>query len=424
MKITVYPINTIKLPLDIIFKIINSNEIIPFIKYNPGKNKENVYRLYTNNNITTDGQKVPILYMEKLNKFKINNLSKSLANRFNQIGFYIRYEYDELYCEFLENGNITIKFDMNEYKSIKNIETMLQETINVLILDKINKFLIKSGYNYVKIDKLTDNNIVINDMNYVFEYVKDDNVVNLNKYISCLSTIYNIENGIMKTQKDVMKLTYKRVSSYDKMKGITAYITKKKIEGIEKEEIMKLLIDNFNLKDKKSALTYISDWEKEIELKVDLNKKRIRVLNNPGFSIDIYNDYDENNEFKTYIVYDNVDNIGYIKYIVKYTFVLIDKFINNNISDTDKKTLCKGKKELELDVVKDIQPEKTQLVKNQVQETGRIVMTQSDISNELNQLLDSDNQPSMDLDLFEESDDSDDDDDDSSISKSKSKSEE
>ena len=79
MKITVYPINTIKLPLDIIFKIINSNEIIPFIKYNPGKNKENVYRLYTNNNITTDGQKVPILYMEKLNKFKINNLSKSLA---------------------------------------------------------------------------------------------------------------------------------------------------------------------------------------------------------------------------------------------------------------------------------------------------------------------------------------------------------
>ena len=123
-------------------------------------------------------------------------------------------------------------------------------------------------------------------------------------------------------------------------------------------------------------------------------------------------------------MYDNVDNIGYIKYIVKYTFVLIDKFINNNISDTDKKALCKGKKELELDVVKDIQPEKTQLVKNQVQETGRIVMTQSDISNELNQLLDSDNQPSMDLDLFEESDDSDDDDDDddSSISKSKSKS--
>ena len=33
------------IPLDYIFKILNSNENIPFIKYNPGKNHDNIYRL-------------------------------------------------------------------------------------------------------------------------------------------------------------------------------------------------------------------------------------------------------------------------------------------------------------------------------------------------------------------------------------------
>ncbi len=45
----------------------------------------------------------------------------------------------------------------------------------------------------------------------------------------------HVENGIMKTQKDVINLIYKRVSSYDKTKGITSDITKKKIEGADKE---------------------------------------------------------------------------------------------------------------------------------------------------------------------------------------------
>ena len=38
---TIHPKTEIKLPLEIIFKIINSNSTIPFIKYNPGKHYEN-----------------------------------------------------------------------------------------------------------------------------------------------------------------------------------------------------------------------------------------------------------------------------------------------------------------------------------------------------------------------------------------------
>ena len=135
MKLTIYPINTIKLPLDILFKIINSYKDIPYIKYNPGKNKENIYRLFTDDNITTTGKKIPVLYMEKENKYKLNNLSKIVAVKQNHVGF-IYVNKNEIFCEFLENGNIIIHFSLLDYKSIKEIETILK-TVNEKILKKL-----------------------------------------------------------------------------------------------------------------------------------------------------------------------------------------------------------------------------------------------------------------------------------------------
>ena len=35
----------------------------------------------------------------------------------------------------------------------------------------------------------------------MFEYDKDDKIVNLNKYVNCLSSIYNIEKGVMENQR-------------------------------------------------------------------------------------------------------------------------------------------------------------------------------------------------------------------------------
>ena len=401
MKLTIYPINTIKLPLDILFKIINSSKDIPYIKYNPGKNKENIYRLFTDDNITTTGKKIPMLYMEKENKYKINNLSKIVAVKQNHVGFYIRDGKNEIFCEFLENGNIIIHFTLIDYKSVKEIEKMLDKTINEKILKKVNEFLSRSGYSYLLINSLSDNNVVINSMEYIFEYNKDDNIVDLNKYVNCLSSIYNIENGVMNNQKDVIKLTYKRVSSYDKMAGITAYITNKKIEGESKETILKLIMENFNINDKKKALRYISDWEAELQLKVEINSnKRVKLSKNPGFQVEIRNDYDINNELKTYIKYENIDNINYLDFIKQYTLVLIDKFIKNNIKSTVKNKICK-KESIELEKKEDIVPEKSTLVKNNLDKTGRMLLTTSDFQNEINELIGEDN-ITNNFDMFEE----------------------
>ena len=59
LKFIINPEYNFHLPLDLIFKILNSDQNIPLIKYNPGKKQENIYRFYTDK-IATNGKKFHI----------------------------------------------------------------------------------------------------------------------------------------------------------------------------------------------------------------------------------------------------------------------------------------------------------------------------------------------------------------------------
>ena len=141
IEFTIHPTYNIKFPLEILFKLINSNKEIPLIKYNPGRTRENIYRLFTNNQIATNGKNIPYLYSKNKNKkSKIMQISKLLAKR-KQVGFYIEYTQDDkLYivtCEFETNGNINISFHHNNALNPETIEDIIKKAINKPILEKI-----------------------------------------------------------------------------------------------------------------------------------------------------------------------------------------------------------------------------------------------------------------------------------------------
>ena len=69
IKAVIKPDFVVKIPLEIIFKIIHATEMNPLIKYNPSVRQENIYRLYTADKISADGRKIP--YLKKSNIFKI-----------------------------------------------------------------------------------------------------------------------------------------------------------------------------------------------------------------------------------------------------------------------------------------------------------------------------------------------------------------
>ena len=120
ISLVIHPIYEIKFPLEILFKLIHSTrEIFPLIKFNPGSiERENIYRLFTANNIATNGKKIPFLYTYNNNKKTlIIKLSKILAHTeksivFNQ--YYIRrsIKYD-ITCSISDTG--TVYIDITQY---------------------------------------------------------------------------------------------------------------------------------------------------------------------------------------------------------------------------------------------------------------------------------------------------------------------
>ena len=71
ITLTMYPLISFNLPLDIVFKLIHATEKVPMIKYNPTKKQENIFRLYTGQNVAANGKKIPVLDKSKIFKWEI-----------------------------------------------------------------------------------------------------------------------------------------------------------------------------------------------------------------------------------------------------------------------------------------------------------------------------------------------------------------
>jgi hypothetical protein len=86
IKVVLHPDYKVKIPIDVIFKLIHANQTIPLIKYNPSSKQENMYRLYANN-LTTDGRRIP--YLPKTTIYKlIKNIGKGKSVAvYNTISF-------------------------------------------------------------------------------------------------------------------------------------------------------------------------------------------------------------------------------------------------------------------------------------------------------------------------------------------------
>jgi len=198
ISLIIHPIYEIKFPLEILFKLIHSTREIPMIKYNPGSKRENIYRLYTANNIATNGKKIPFLYTFNNNKKTlIIKISKILAHS-RRVSFLINLNYNDMIydvtCSISDTGTISIQIPSIKNAmaplSLSQIEEIIDMSIKQPILNKIKLFLEQSGYTYITMQSLTDKNVEIQNITWVSQ-LKISKKIDLNKYVSCLSTIFS-----------------------------------------------------------------------------------------------------------------------------------------------------------------------------------------------------------------------------------------
>jgi len=276
IRITLVPEYVIKIPLDIIFKLIHATEGNPLVKFNPATRRENIYRLYVDK-ISRDGRKIPFL-----SKAAIFKLMQNIG-RGKSVSVYIQYSYGSrmfpIICEFEETGNIIISCDFDILMKDREIDDLFMKAVNPII-DDIRQYLQQSGYSMELFKSIYDESTIINYLNYQ-SIVEIDEIMKIKPLIGCISSAFIVEST---DYKKGLELRYKRVSNFNKSTSQEAYVIEKQKQKVSEKEIIEGLIENYQLS-ASEALQLYARLASELQVERGLKGRDIEIKINPGFKV-------------------------------------------------------------------------------------------------------------------------------------------
>jgi len=343
MKVVMYPEYKVKIPIDVIFKLVHASKSSPLIKYNPASRQENIYRLYANN-LTMDGRKIPYLSKTIILKL-IKNIGKTKS-----VSAYVTVNYENttytIICEFEENGQISM-YPLNEFEQVIKItnndftilNTIFSMAVNPLI-EQITPFFEQSGYKFSTFHSIDANNIEIRDLKLqtVYNITKK---IDMDKIKGCISSIFTMETN---DWKKGVEMRYKRVSNFNKHNSQEAFIIEKQKQHLSNDEIAEKLVENYEGMTETQAYEIIDRLINELQVTRGANKKRaIEIKINPGFkTIFILQTITS----ELIITMDNINNLYYLYTIPIYldSIVRITQQMNSTkYSIQNIEMLCSGK---------------------------------------------------------------------------------
>ena len=219
-------------PIDIFFKLMQSTLEYPFIKLNPGRKQENIYRIYSPK-ISENGNKVPYFKKNRINKI-INTFKKP-----NTLYYIIDEKYKEkiitIIFEMNDKGHIFMTMNELDLLSFEEIEEIIKKTTDNII-NKLIEFFDPSQKIFNYFTTLNDENVEIIDLKYKYLFKKQPKF-EINKYVKCFSSIFNFVE-----EKEYIRLRYKRVSNFNELDSMDAYI----IELINQQQSRDHIINTFS----------------------------------------------------------------------------------------------------------------------------------------------------------------------------------
>jgi len=270
------------LPLDIIFKNVHATLNIPFIKYNPGPRRENLYRLYSEA-ITKYGTKIPFLPPKTIIK-----LAKE-TGRNKQISFSVEHSKGDIYIHIFNNGDISISGNnFREPIPITDIEILIQEVANPVI-DHINDFLKKNGYELGRFENLRQSDVEIEFLHWVIKK-RLTLETELTKYNGLFQAVL-----VSDESPDFNKgaeFRYKRVENYSTMNEEDAYISG--LFHYSREEIIQQISKKYDLNIQDAALRFIHFLRDHDQQHGRFIKTSMKIADSPGYSVSIHIESYEN----------------------------------------------------------------------------------------------------------------------------------
>ena len=288
----------LKMPLDVIFKILHSTIDVPLIKFNTSARQENIYRLYTDKT-STDGRKIPYL-----NKATILKLTKNIGKT-KSVALFIELRgiHNPIICEFDDKCNITISLDFDKSISIQKTESIIRDGVNPIIAPVI-KYLQQNGFNLGYFVKLAEPNVEIKQIDYQCK-LDVKKALNISKLKGCITSAFVIEEESIKKG---IEMRFKRVSNFNKRTSEEAFIIGKLKGGVIGDELVDDVIKNFELS-RTDAEILIVNVERSIHIEKGTRRGEIEIKENPGFKTNIT--LDKINLIATIDVL-NINDINYL----------------------------------------------------------------------------------------------------------------
>jgi hypothetical protein len=339
IKAVMKPEFDVKIPLEIIFKIIHATDTNPLIKYNPSNRQENIYRLFADK-ISTDGRKIP--YLKKASIFKL----MKVLGRSKSVSIYIETNEEVmLNCEFDEEGYVTMSAEFNNLVDISQIDEIFKNLINPVI-QEIKSVLEQSGYKLNLFNSLIDENVDVKQMTYETQVVITK-PFDIEAYKGCIYSVFVNETNQLKGDKIILR--FKRVSNYSKFTSQEAFILEKAEQGLRGNDIIQALLENFaDDLNEQQARELVSKIANELEVERGVKKSDITIKENPGFKTEITLD---NQTATLKIVTENINNINYLYTLPIYLDTIIrltqDK-TSTNYSVSEINRLCAAEEPVEI----------------------------------------------------------------------------
>ena len=224
IKLKIFSVNNMFVPLDLIFKSLHSTEEFPLLKLNLGPKIEKLFRIYSKGT-SIDGRKIPYL-----KKSEIAKIQRSIGNH-KGLTIYIIVKKMAYFIELRNNGDMFIFYENEKHITMDKLNKLFQYGINKILTVIKNKFE-KNGY---KINFFTDiysSNISILDCNYIYN-LNTSSKIKLKKG-NCLSNIFEIKSNTA--------MLFKKVKNYNELNEDDGFkITVEKAKGIKCGRCWKIL---------------------------------------------------------------------------------------------------------------------------------------------------------------------------------------
>jgi hypothetical protein len=286
VEFLIHPETPYNQSLDAVFKMIHCSEYIPYIKYNQGKKRDNIYKLYISG-VSRSGRKIP--YLPKGDIFR---LIKTTARK-KSVAMYINYTYSNpevpnhkathlpisVLCEFYPDGSVYVKLFAKFSFTTAEMENIIKATVNP-ILRVIKEHVEQSGFQMTLFTKLYHPQIELINLEYFAQLAITKNI-EIKQMITCISSAFNEIEGSLK--KGIV-LRYKRVSNYNDMSSQDAYIIEMLNKRQSDNDIMEGLRSNYMMSESEARskfATMLSSLQTQHFSR--FRGGAIRIKNNPGF---------------------------------------------------------------------------------------------------------------------------------------------